>query len=427
MAAEKSQPLKSGKKNKKPKAAKPGERPGATKRKKAKKKKTNPLFLLIAIGFGFAGLIGIGSLLVWYSSRTGKIEEILKLVPGECNWARGVNMTQLRGYPGYKAEVDKFYTEPVKSAAEELGKSAGQDPETFLDYLVIAKNRKTDGSVGTMYVFRTLKSIDPNLPGSISGAKPETVSGQACYRMPAKAPGILANAIVYCPSDRHIVIFPAGGQQASMAADGMKAKGAPGESFGGKLDETGKMVVKGSIWLLVKTTGGNANYIKDNVTGPVKEDFGDLDKQGQESPTFGMWSSPGGTGVRIGVAMQCVKLKESTAKKDAEGIVKGVKNGPMGKSDESEAPNKLKSAAGQVVGNQKLFTEYMQNCEFKNKDGCIFMTSTVTGENAKSIMGLINNPTVASGEGNNNGGAFMPPGGGAPAQAGLPGGVVIPP
>lgn len=331
-------------------------------------------------------------------------------------------MTQLRGYPGYKSEVDKFYTDSVKNAAEELAKAAGQEPSTFADYLVIAKNRKEDGSIGTMYILRTLKKIDPNgLPAAISGATPHTVNGQACFKMPAKAPGVLANSIVYCPSDRHILIFPAGPQQASMAAGAVAAKAAPLDSFGGKLDETGKMVVKGSIWLLVKSTGGNKNYIRDNVTGPVKDDFKLIHAQAETSPTFGVWSSPGGTGVRIGVAMQCA------SKKDAEAILKNVKDGPMGKSDESEAPNQLKSAAGQVISNRKLFTEFMQNCEYKNIKGCIFLVTNVSGDNATATMSMINSPTMASGEANNFGGAFMPTSGAGPKEVGLPGGVVIPP
>src|SRR6478672_5774133 len=74
--------------------------PAADGKKSAKKKKTNPAVLLIAI---FAGLVCIGLIgwgLHWFVGRAGKVEEMLTYVPGECNWARGVNTGQLAAYPG---------------------------------------------------------------------------------------------------------------------------------------------------------------------------------------------------------------------------------------------------------------------------------------------------------------------------------------
>ena len=79
--------------------------------RQVKKHKTNPFVLVGAIVAGFATLIGVGFLMVYFLNRAGKVEEMLTYVPDSCNWARGVNVSQLAKYPGYKAEVDKYMTD----------------------------------------------------------------------------------------------------------------------------------------------------------------------------------------------------------------------------------------------------------------------------------------------------------------------------
>ena len=76
------------------KAKSGGKKPFVAKKKKAKKKRTNPVFLLAAIGFGFIALGVIFSTLIWLAGRAGRVEEMLTYVPGDANWARGVNVGQ---------------------------------------------------------------------------------------------------------------------------------------------------------------------------------------------------------------------------------------------------------------------------------------------------------------------------------------------
>src|SRR5687767_9862017 len=47
--------------------------PGSPRKRKAMKRRTNPAVLLIAIFFGFGGLIAIGFMMVYFLNRAGKV------------------------------------------------------------------------------------------------------------------------------------------------------------------------------------------------------------------------------------------------------------------------------------------------------------------------------------------------------------------
>ena len=277
----------------KPKGAMPNKR-------QVKKKKTNPFVLVGAIVMGFAALIGVGFLMVYVLNRAGKVEEMLTYVPDSCNWARGVNVSQLAKYPGYKAEVDKYMTAPVTAGAAELAAAAGHDPERFVDYLVIAKNRGEGRGVATMYVFRTQRSIKPDAMGA--GLNGATAQGDGTYKMSGSAPGILAGATVHMPTSKLVVVIPPAA--ASMVNGSLAGKNGKDGTFAGTLDATSRIVVRGSIWLVVRATGGLKNYIA-GMTAPVANDLKVIDTAGKGASTFGVWTTPGGNGVRVGAALQC--------------------------------------------------------------------------------------------------------------------------
>lgn len=418
------------KKEKKEKAAK--EKSGGGKKiksggksRKVKKKRTNPVVLLIAIAFGFIGLIAVGSLLVWFANRAGKVEQMLTFVPADCNWARGIKVGELAKYPGYKAEVDKFFTPEVRAVTEDIAKGIGLPPETFVDYCVIAKNRTTSGT-GTLFVIQTSKVLPDDISKGLSGASSQNVNGTNCYRLPAKG-GSMGSALVAKAGPKTIVIAQAGGMQDTMMRGSLSARANPAESFGGKLDATCKVVMRGSIWLLVKATGGNKDYIS-SMSATVSGDLKAVSERGSKSPTFGVWTSPGGGGVRIGVALQC------SDPKDADALVTAMKEGPLGKGDESEPPNQLKTALGSLTGNKKVFGEMMQYMKYRSSKECAYLTSDLQNDNATQAMAFFNNPQMGTGEtggfGGPMGGGGMPgmgaPPGAGPSQPGLPGGIVTP-
>ncbi|MFO0851333.1 MAG: hypothetical protein U0871_22665 [Gemmataceae bacterium] len=385
--------------------------PGVPKKKKAKKKKTNPVILLLAIGLGFVGLIGVGGLMFYFLNKSGKVEEMLAQVPADFNWARGVNVGQLAKYPGYGLEVEKYNTAEVKAGVGHLAKSLNRDPDSFLDYLIISRNKPDRGAGGQVYVLRTMKSFAPAKMVEETGALPGP--GGVGYKLPGAA-GILDGAVVFFPSPRLVVVVPAGAAQADTAR-GVAAAGADKKaSFAASLNDTGRVVARGSIWLLVRATGGLKTYPGALVAG-VDQDFKKLVDSAKTAPAFGMWTTPGGGGVRFGAALEC------GSSKDAADLVTYFKTGPLGKGDESEPTNQLKSAlAG--VSEKKLWSEMMQQMDYRSKGACAYLVTTLTEDRAKGMMGTFNNPNLATDSTSFSGQGGQPPGRAGLAGAGGPGG-----
>lgn len=380
----------------------------APKRKRAKKKRTNPAVLLVAI---FAGLVCIGLIgwgLSWFAGRAGNVEEMLTYVPGECNWARGVNTGQLARYPGYNDQVARFVNANVKGAVDDCARAAGQDSAEFLNYLVIAKSRQTSGT-GTMYVFKSNKKFNRAAVGAaLPGSAPATVAGETCYR--TNGAGVLAGAVVYLPTDRVIVIVTPGSQQNQLINGAVAGKTNKKESFAGKLDTAGWMAVKGSIWLVIRQTGALQNYVSDSM-GEAAKDFPRLDEKAKSGgKTFAQWTTPGGTGVRFGAAL------ETGSSKDAGELVSYFRNGPLGKEDESEPPNKLRQVFS-FSADKRAFGEMMQYMSYRKTGACAYFTTKLEGDNAKKLMNIFNNPGMGSDEGEFNalgGRGLGPPGAGGP-------------
>jgi predicted nucleic acid-binding Zn ribbon protein len=392
--------------------------------RKVKKKRTNPVFLLAAIGFGFAGLTGVFFTMIFFMGRAGAVEEMLTYVPGEANWVRGLNLGTLAKYPGYVSEVKKFKTDAVESAAAHLAKAAGQDEAGFLDYLIIAKQRQDANTTGTMYVFHTAKNLKiETLAAGMSPGTETAVGAEKAFKFGASGPGILANATVIVPAKRIIVIIPQSKLSATMVTASIAGKADKTASFAGKLNITGKTIIRGSIWLLMKNNAFLKNYMEVSM-GVVDQDFKALYDKSKSSEMFGVWTSPGGGGVRVGAGFQCVD------KAAAYEVVRAMKDGPLGKGDESEPTNQMKKASLQFVSDKRAFGEFMQSLEFRTNRECAYIVATVTGDSSKKFMDAFNSVSIGSDEGSSfnggggGGGNTAPPGGrGGP---GLPGGIAGP-
>ena len=351
------------------------------KKRKAKKKVTNPVFLLAAIAFGFGGLIIVFATMIYYLNRAGKVQEMLTYVPPDVNWVRGVNVSLLAKYPGYASEVTKFYTPEIKAATDKLAAAAGHDHSEYLDYLMVAKQR--GGAGGTMYVFRTARAIKIDVFASQLGASESPVNGERAFKCGPGMPGVLAGATVIVPTNRIVVVVAPGGGQAGMASASTVGKGGKGDSFALKLDATGKVVIRGTIWLLMRNTGALSGYMEASMK-VVDKDFSVVADKSKAAPMFGVWTSPGGSGVRVGAAFQCADRDTAAA------VVKYMKNGPLGKDDESEAPNQLKAANVQFISDKKIFGEFMQNVKYAQERECAYTVSALTNDNAKRIMETFN-------------------------------------
>jgi len=359
------------------------------KKRKAKKKVTNPVFLLAAIAFGFGGLTVVFFTMIYYINRAGKVEEMMTYVPPDVNWVRGLNVSLMAKYPGYASEVTKFVTPEVKAATDKLAAAAGHDPELFLDFLMHAKQRGGPG--GSMYVFRTGRSVKLDVFAAGLGATEAPVNGERAFKCPANAPGVLANAVVMVPTPRLVVVVLPGGAQAGMASASTVGKGGKGDSFAKKLNATGKVVIRNPIFLLMRNTGPLSNYMETS-TKVIDKDFAMIADKSKGATMFGIWTSPGGGGVRVGAAFECPDAESARA------VAKSMKSGPLGKGDESEAPNQMRSANFQFVSNKKVFGEFMQNVQYLNTRECVYGVSDLTNENAKSMLSVFNNASMGLGE-----------------------------
>lgn len=382
----------------KPRAEKPRKQKsaGGGKKKKhklrkltAKKKKTNPVFLLAAIGFGFLGLILVGIAMVWFLNRAGRVQEMLTYVPATNTWVRGINVAQLSKYPGYKGELDKFYTPPIQEAVKEFARVAGREgEESFLDYLVVTRGETAGGPTATMYILRFRYAVPSGAGAELTDAREESAGGESFYRVGGRGAGLLRNAVCYLAPDGKIAVIKpsAGGSDAGWVSALIALHDEKTQTMGHEMNATTKTTVRGAIWLLVNRKGWLAAQSETTL-----KDLAVLQKATAASTTFGLWTTPGGSGVRFGAAMEMPDEETAAALPDA------MREGPLGKGDESEPPNSMKQF--QLFSQAKMRSELLQSLSYKSKGECAYVIFTLTGENARSGMSFFNSPELGLGGG----------------------------
>ena len=97
------------------------------------------------------------------------------------------------------------------------------------------------------------------------------------------------------------------------------------------------------------------------------------------------WCSVSGRGFRFGAGIEC------NSKETAKELRRNISEGKLGKGDESEPPNELKSAVT-IVSQKKEFGEFMQYVEFKSEGKCAFITSKMESpEGSKNYYNYFSN------------------------------------
>jgi predicted Zn finger-like uncharacterized protein len=397
------------KKEKKPKKTKAA--PGGPKKRKVKKKKTNPFFLIGMLGGALLFVIGLGVFLYFYLGKAGKLEEMMSYVPGDCNVVRGVNTGQISKYPGFANEMDGTITPAVRSAAGELAASIGfDDGDDVMDYVVIGKAKKGTRNTGVVYVYRTKKAFPkPNPLAGVASFAPSDSGGATYYRSSGK--GLLANAAVFTPTDRLVVVVPAGPQQQAMiagvAGGGMKNKE---NTFAGKAGDTGRKVSAGNMWILVRPEGTLKNYAKD-MGETVKGAFPAFKRACETTTVMGWWTSYGAAGVSFGGGIEC------TDSAQAWDVIRSMRDGELGKQDDAELPNEFKRAVSS--SGSKEFKEFLQRLAFRGSGKCAYFTARMTPDNGKRYSQQIHGQGIATWNDDDNTG----PGTGGQGPGGLvPGG-----
>lgn len=349
-----------------PKVAAPAE----PKKKKIAKNKMeqervfmNEFLLLGIVGGCMFTLILVVSIILWIMGRAARVEDMVSLLPVNYNASRGVSIDQMRKYPGFKAEVDKIYDAPLVEAYTELAKTVGQGPES-LTYLIIAKDASTPNSTSWAYIFRVKKSFDPKAFANMPGA---SASGEGYAISNANSASFLRGSTLYCPSDQIIVVFKGSDQSGNLSKMVANVKSEPKDGTRDKLGTTGRLAIRSHFWTIVRPEGEMQNYLK-STGATVKADLPKLTSSLDSASMLATWCSVSGRGFRFGAGIEC------SSKDNAKELRRNISEGKLGKGDETEPPNDLKSAMS-IVNQKKEFGEFMQYVEFKQKDKCAFITS----------------------------------------------------
>jgi hypothetical protein len=321
----------------------------------------NPILLLLIVGTLVSILIVSLGAWWWMLYKAGKAEEMLAAVPQNFNVLHGVNMKAMKNYQKLKAEQDKYYTQQAagyySDAAKKLGMS---NPDGNLRYFIAAREAR-GGNSPTLMLFLT---NDPFDPADLGGGQVKQLSG---------------GASVCCPSP-YIIAVAFNGNEASnlsAAADNIR-QGKPKDAMHTKVGTAGLMAIRGHIWAIIRPTGNLQNYFKESAEA-IKQDgeLGKLRESFGSASLFASWTSFGGGGVRLGAAINCA---DSDA---AKALVKDMRNGPLGKGDESEPPNNTK----QVFNFLTMQKEFLQYLEYRSSGECAYLISKMENpEKAKPAM-----------------------------------------
>ncbi len=364
----------------------------------------NEFALLAIVGGAMFALILIFTIILWIMGRAARVEDMVSLLPVNYNAVRGVSIDQMRKYPGFQPEVDKIYDAGMKEGYAELAKAVGQG-DGSITYLIIAKDASTEGSTSMAYIFRVKKSFDRRDLAKMDGA---TSSGEGYAISNANSAAFLRGSTVYCPNNQIFVVFKGSDQAENVSKMAAIVKSEPKEGTRDKIGTAGRMAIRGNFWTIIRPQGVLADWLKNGAQA-IKTDMGKLAGSMEGATVLSTWCTVSGRGFRFGAALECA------SKDNAKALAKDTREGKLGKGDDSEPPNQLKTAL-QIVGQKKEFGEFMQYVDFTHKDKCAYCTSKLESpEGSRNYFNFFSSVYWGS-QGGGGGGM---PGGGMP---GMPGG-----
>jgi hypothetical protein len=404
-----------------PKADKPKAKAGAEDTKPATGEKVSSKDRVHMNEYALLGIVGgvvlvfglILGVILWYLGKAAKVEDLVAMLPSDCNIVRGVNYAQMKKYPGYKSELDKHYKGELQAAFEELNTAAGQKgADEWLNYFLLGRQYFPNGGENRVLLFNMKLPFDTAAAATAMKGEAQDADGQKFWLLPARRGNqYLDTALLYFPNDTTAMLFKnrvltTGGRRVLSAQTLLKSamgyqSEAREERLNTKFGAAGKLAFRGHIWQVIRPTGELKGYLTD-LAAPIAKDsgLGKVSETSKNSSAMGLWVTIGGRGVRIAAALECASADEASA------LVKAMQEGPLGKGDESEIPNGMKAAI--PSSNQKEFKEFLQNLSFRSKNEAAYLLSKMeTGpEKARPILELFNKEVLD----NPNQGGFGGPG-----------------
>ncbi|MCU0703034.1 MAG: zinc-ribbon domain-containing protein [Fimbriiglobus sp.] len=336
----------------------------------------NHWLLLLIVGSLMGVIITLFTVIWVIVARSAKAEDMVACVPDSFNVMRGVNLKSLRNYPGVKANGDKFYDADAQAVYDEAAKKVGLGKDD-LAYFVCAREV---GSNSVLYLFGTTPYFKPADLGDGN-------------------PIVLSRGVVVTAATPNLIIAASGrNANGHVSAAAQNARSKPRDGMHTKIGTAGKLAIRGQIWSVFRETGALKGWLTA-AAGEFKED-GTLTKlrEGMSKATvLSTWVSFGTSGVRLAAAMELPEASDATT------LVADMKQGPLGKADESEPPNGFKKALSQVanVSQNGAFWQYL---EYRQSGSCAMAVSRVEDpDKANNLIGEFIHANRATGGG---GGGF---------------------
>jgi hypothetical protein len=327
--------------------------------------------------FALLGMVG-GAMLalmlvlgtIWFIlNRAAKVEDLIATVPESYSALRGVNLEQMKKMPGYKPEVETFYTKDIQDGFAVIAKGLGINEEK-LTYLVIAYGSKPNGNLPPveLYIFRVKDSYDRSKVDKIENIRTAKDSSgrtfhafEGTHELP-----FLKGTVVECPTKNLVVAtrFDQDGVAAAEVTAVANAKKSDGTQK--KIGDIGKIAAKGHFWTIFRAEGQTKGMFDGIAAYSAADKMDKLSKNTKSATAFAMWATYGSAGLRCGAGIECASSS------DAKELVKYMQEGPLGKADESEAPNYMRVNL-QIVGMKKVWGEFLQSLSFNQQGNAAFI------------------------------------------------------
>lgn len=340
----------------------------------------NPILLLVIVVGGLAAYIAAASATINFLSKAGRVTDMMAYVPKDATLVRGANLKILSRYPGYKSEYDRYATAPVVAALKALQTASGlEEEEAFVDYVLTGTTRD-----GVIHAIRCRDDFDAELLGEKLGGVSVDAEGIPCFRLPASAAGILAGAVIYLPTKRHVVVVRGGPVLLRRSLGSYKDEA---ESFLADLTDAGAMAMSGHTWVVLR---GSAQ-IAANYATPLAEDKqlkNQYVKEAMKAKELGAWNSFGGR-VRFGAALACSSSDAASA------VARSLRESEFGKGDDAEFTREFKTA---FPGSwNKEFRAFLSDLSFGSSGDAVYYKTSAGGETGIKLLTIVDITQIGMG------------------------------
>jgi len=413
--------------------AKAADKPFKRKRRRGKKKKTNPVVMWGVIG-GAVMILGFAAgILLWLMGRTTSTQEMMNYLPDDCDEVTGVNINHLRKYPEFNKACEPLYSSKgFKKAADVFSKALGSETDAVLEYVIQGEGKaggKPDGDPVEATVLRTKMEFDTGLLSKIPGAKEYSANGVKYYTIDdipeLKYPGLR----VFAPTNR-LVIFcrgdiPEPKFKAMLAGNKDNLDNAVYKRAGPLI----KGVTRGTAWKFIlygRSVPGPSLPTSTNPTspggaGPPGMSKEDSDDEKMRKDILDILNSAKGMGFKASIGSRDVRGEWVTWYKDsdaASSMRKKWKEKDWVKDDEKEPPRWWKTVAMKSGGGKTAENALKDGLSFRTSGETFSIRTSLETKTLKDGISQL----ISSMTGQQGGGSPLMSGGGMPGGPGGPGG-----